>query len=369
MRGNISWRAVLTLFLLVVAGGVGSAYADAVIYEGFSYGGNISGNDGGIGFAGSWTSTRNNPQAVVPALTWGTLPVDGNTAQGNAWSGLTRPIGSTLADAGLMSDGATLWFSVIMDLTGQNTTNADINVALTTDKFVSNVFGDRENLAADDAEGIGVTHSGARIQGVYWQDDGGALDGVAERVENNSSTVINGKGDNLWLALIVGKIEWGADDTADETLTLYAPDEDLTAETPTMEAWTIPALDQSQFDLLAVQFKDSSKIDEVRFGATYDDVIGVTGPDIVVGDADGDGDVDAADYIMVKTHFGGAPAAGTEGTGGDFNENGTVDWDDLQTLLTGYNPTEGANPIPEPATLVIMLAAGLPALLKRRRRS
>ena len=88
---------------------------------------------------------------------------------------------------------------------------------------------------------------------------------------------------------------------------------------------------------------------------------------VLVGDADGDGDVDAADYIMVKTHFGGEPAAGTAGTGGDFNLNGTVDWDDLQTLMTGYNAGAGADTIPEPATLFIMLAAGLPALLKRRK--
>ena len=87
------------------------------------------------------------------------------------------------------------------------------------------------------------------------------------------------------------------------------------------------------------------------------------------GDANGDGVVDSADYIMVKTHFGGAPAAGTEGSGGDFNDNGTVDWDDLQTLMAGMNSGAAGAPIPEPATLVILLAAGLPALLKRRRRS
>ena len=89
---------------------------------------------------------------------------------------------------------------------------------------------------------------------------------------------------------------------------------------------------------------------------------------VLPGDADGDGDVDAADYIMVKTHFGGAPAAGTEGSGGDFNGNGTVDWNDLQELMSGLSSGTGGAPIPEPATLII-LAVGLPALLKRRRRS
>jgi len=85
------------------------------------------------------------------------------------------------------------------------------------------------------------------------------------------------------------------------------------------------------------------------------------------GDANGDGVVDSADYIMVKTHFGGAPAAGTDGSGGDFDGDGTVDWDDLQTLMEGMNSSTGGAPIPEPATLFIMLAAGIPALLRRRR--
>ncbi len=95
----------------------------------------------------------------------------------------------------------------------------------------------------------------------------------------------------------------------------------------------------------------------------------------LLGDADGDDDVDAADYIMIKTHFGGAPAAGAaESPGGDIADgegnpgtNDMVDWYDLQLFQDNYNSAEDANTIPEPMTMII-LAAGLPALLKRRRR-
>jgi len=96
----------------------------------------------------------------------------------------------------------------------------------------------------------------------------------------------------------------------------------------------------------------------------------------LLGDANGDGVVDAADYIMIKTHFGGAPASGTnDGPGGDIangangpGQDNVVDWYDLQLLADNYNPdTEAGNMIPEPASLLIMLTAGLPALLKRRR--
>jgi len=270
MRGHARLRTVVAfaLVLLVVVGWAGSSSA-AVIYDGFNYpAGGLNGKDGGIGFAGPWQATKNNPTAAEPGLTWGSLSVDGNTARGAAWSGMMRPIGSALSDAGLMDNGATLWFSVIMDLTGQNTSNADINVALASDKFAGS-FGDRENL--NSGEGIGVTHSRAVIQGVYWQDNGDG-DPVAERVEENSSLTINGVGDNLISALVVGKIEWGADATAEEKLTLYGPDTALTQGAPIMAEWAIPALDQSLFDRVSIQFKDNSMVDEIRFGASYADV-------------------------------------------------------------------------------------------------
>jgi hypothetical protein len=252
----------------VVAAVGGSLQAGAVIYEGFDYAvGSLKNNNGGTGFAGAWAATRNDPKVAAGSKTWGDLFTSGNHVVGNAWSGMIRPIGSTLSGAGLMANGATLWFSVVFDLEGQNFTNADLNLALGTDQFVNDVFDDRENLVA--GEGIGVTHSKGTIQGVYWQNSD--ADAVAERVEHNSSTILT---TTDFRGLIVGRIDWGANDLASETLTLYTPGPNLAINTPAMAAWTIPALDQSRFDTLALQFKDTSMMDEIRFGATYEDVIG-----------------------------------------------------------------------------------------------
>ena len=87
----------------------------------------------------------------------------------------------------------------------------------------------------------------------------------------------------------------------------------------------------------------------------------------VPGDADGNGVVDAADYIMIKKQFGGAPAAG-DGPGGDLNGDEVVDWYDLQLLADNYTPAEATGMIPEPATMGL-LAFGAFALIRRRRRS
>jgi len=92
------------------------------------------------------------------------------------------------------------------------------------------------------------------------------------------------------------------------------------------------------------------------------DDIGWDMPD--TGDADIDGDIDAGDYIALKRNF----SQSATWTGGDFDFDGTVTLLALQALQAGYHNSRAAGtPVPEPTTLSIILAAGLPALLKRRR--
>ena len=153
------------------------------------------------------------------------------------------------------------------------------NLSLGTDGFRtgggSENFGNRENLLGTDAQGIGVTHSQGNIRGVYWDDV--ASDGIGERTESASSSVTITNQGNPDFALIVGRIQWGASDTADETLTLYAPDTSLALGAEILSSpggtFTIPALDQSLFDTIAIQFKDNSQVDEIRFGSTSADVL------------------------------------------------------------------------------------------------
>ena len=121
-------------------------------------------------------------------------------------------------------------------------------------------------------------------------------------------------------------------------------------------------------------------IDDTLLGVTFDlpgwsgGSLAVVGKDLVltglvtalVGDADDNGVVNAADYIILKTNMGGATGAGA--ADGDFNGDGDVDWTDLQLLQDHYGEGSAASgAIPEPATLGL-LAIGAMAVIRRRRR-
>jgi hypothetical protein len=282
-------KPIPSLLFAAVLATSASLNAALVIEETFDYGGslsaggNIAGANGGTGFSGAWVNTKNSPDYDEPGNTAGDLAVAGGRVKGNAWSGIARPIGSTLADASLLADGATLWFSVIFDLTGANTSNADLNFALTNAaKFNSATFGERENLDGAANEGIGITHSGGFIQAVIWQNNDGATDTISERLESaNSSLRLTGTGTGgPTSALIAGKIEWGVG-AGDETITLYNPDASLNLGTPILAATAFPALNQSGFNNLALQFKDTPWMDEIRFGSTSADVLPVPEPAVL----------------------------------------------------------------------------------------
>lgn len=250
-----------------------STLAAPLVEESFDYGtsltsgNNIAGANGGTGFSGAWVNTRNSPDYIEPGNTAGDLDVAGGKLQGNAWSGAARPLDGSLA--GNLTDGSTLWFSAILDLDGQNTANADINIALTNaTKFNSGDFGSRENLDGATNEGIGVTHSGGNIRAVYWDNAGG-------RTESGATSLSIGGTTNPASALVVGKIVWGA---GSETIELYAPDANLNLGSAITSLTTAGNLTQTSFNNLAIQFKDTSRVDEIRFGATSADVLPVPEP-------------------------------------------------------------------------------------------
>lgn len=179
-------------------------------------------------------------------------------------------MGPELTDKGLLDDGATLWFSYVMDTAGQNMTNLDFNIALATDPFAAGDYTNRIDLQ-NIGEGIGVSNYRTKIQGAYWQGDDG--NGYGEVHATDTTLTLNDTDNSR--ALIAGRIDWGS---SGETLTLYAPDTNLNLGEPILTMTTPVNLDQTQFDLLAIEWKDMPSIDEIRFGATYEDAVGADDP-------------------------------------------------------------------------------------------
>jgi hypothetical protein len=273
--------ATIAIPLTLLAGTAGAA---SLIYESFNYDtGSVSGGSGGTGFTGNWATRNVAPEVVTPGLDWGTLSVAGNSVNNVTGGSAYRDIGATsvLVSNGLMGNGNTLWFSVMVNVAGTNRSNVDFNFALGSDGFHTYVpgaggtFAERMNMETGEGIGFALINRSTTlmdVEGAYWQDDADA-DTRADRVRNpagDSADVINRwGGDEL---LIVGRIDWGADDLANETLTLYVPDTSLALGTG--KVWnTIAALDQSAFDTVAFELKGGAIIDEIRFGASSSDVL------------------------------------------------------------------------------------------------
>jgi MYXO-CTERM domain-containing protein len=77
------------------------------------------------------------------------------------------------------------------------------------------------------------------------------------------------------------------------------------------------------------------------------------------GDADGDGDVDLDDFVLLKQNFGRTGATVGEG---DFDGDSDVDLDDFVILKQNF----GAVPVPEPSALALLVLGGLGPRRRRR---
>lgn len=85
------------------------------------------------------------------------------------------------------------------------------------------------------------------------------------------------------------------------------------------------------------------------------------------GDLDGNGTVEFADFLILSGNFGAAVADHTQG---DIDCNGTVEFADFLVLSGNFGQAvAGAQSVPEPATNLLVLCAGLIGLVARRRRS
>ncbi len=246
----------------------GPPSGNALVYEPFDYaagGLNLKSSDSEVGLDGSWNA---HSTALVTAggLTYGDLPVGGAklsdfTAGQNRFGGTRSIRASALADNGLLDDGATLWFSMLAGVdTEGNRSNSRLAVALSDGPFGSGYT----DFFIHGGTGVGIyLNAGIPKAATFPADSGGAT--LAANSSPQYEVGTHG--------LIVGKITWGATPGAPDTIELFTPGTDLVQPASPISTLTT-TVDQTGYDTLTFRRGDRVLLDEIRFAASYNDVIG-----------------------------------------------------------------------------------------------
>jgi autotransporter-associated beta strand protein len=287
----------------------------AVIYEPFAYAGTAlngaSGNNE-VGFSAPWVASGDTK--LSSNLAYGSLLTKGagigNLAGGQNRFGGGRAISAAaLANNGLLADGATLWFSVIMGYdSGGNRTNSRLAFALANNSFSASNNNYNINNSGT-GSGLGVTvgrfnNVNGRIVATQFTDGPtGAGVGFGSNVFGTGQTtnVLPGTNTSVDYKLVVGRIQWGASDTID----LFIPNPDMSVDLNTPHSSLTVSVDQSGYDTISFARGDRMVMDEIRFGASYASV------------------TDTGTYWDLNGDVAGAGSATPSGTWGSDSNWGT----------------------------------------------
>ncbi len=220
----------------------------------------LGSNPGALGLQGPWVSTT----TIVddPNLFFGSLPNSGRSVFRKLGSNATKArvlIGPELEASGLMEDGASLWFSFLTsNVAGSNNS---IQLALGT-AGIDGSDGIPDLEDAGQAIGVSVNQNGS-TQAATWSS--------LLAASSTSGTIAQGNE-----GLVVGKITWGADALSPDLVEIFLPAADMVQPAAAVSSASA-VLDQSRFDTLSFSGSDI-RLDEIRFGATYEDAIAADVP-------------------------------------------------------------------------------------------
>ena len=277
-RTALSLAAVAMAMLVLTTT---AAHADLVIEEQFIYeAGVLDGLDGGTGFDGPWVATKSHGRDYVVGMTqfadekpinadsglsFSTLPVAGSALSryGSAGRAEAHRTISAASQAALTGDNTTIWFSLLFAGPANN-------------RGAMFIFGSQP-LKHTDLHTMAAPGSGFGFS-IHNPSDG-PISAVAF---NNSVNATIESGVSYTpspltaISLIVGKINWKPNGTPDEYFLFNVTD--LTTEPAESEAIasiTNLDFDQSAFNLVALCDGTNAMSDEIRFGNTFGDVIGL----------------------------------------------------------------------------------------------
>ena len=271
--------AAVTMAMLVLTATL--VNADLVIEEQFIYeAAMLDTLNGGTGFDGPWVATKSHGRDYFVGLTefadqkplnedsglsFSTLRVAGSALSrfGSAGRAEAHRTISAASQAALTRDNTTIWFSLLFAGPANN-------------RGAMFIFGtqplNHTNLHTMSAPGSGFGFS------IHSPSDG-PISGVAF---NNSvdatieSGVLYTPDPTTAVSLIIGKINWKPNGTPDEYFLFNVTDLSTEpAETTAIASITNLDFDQSAFNQIALCDGTNSVTDEIRFGTSFADVMGV----------------------------------------------------------------------------------------------
>lgn len=243
-----------------------------VVYESYSQditsSAALNGKAGETGI-GSWTATA-GVNIATSTLTYGDLPNAGrqlNMTGNNIDASVITT--SALADAGLLGNGKTLWFSFMYSKTASNGGNEKGGFAFGSER-IDGAFNGTNMINSGNAIGAAIT--GGTITAGSWIGNGNVSLGTGSAATPNNASL-----------MVVGQINWGATAGDNETITLYLQDtSNLGTLSSAISTRSMTGVDQSAFDTISMTTHQSTgtiSYDEIRFGSTFDDVVGVVVPE------------------------------------------------------------------------------------------
>jgi hypothetical protein len=260
---------VAPIFAMTVWLTSGTAWAVALVYEPFlvQTTGSLNGQaTSGIGLAGNWSTGENSLYIDDGGLSYGVLETAGDkhTSFYNRRNNNYANLDSSLADAGLLDDGRILWFSVLHRLAPTNHVDASTGLGLGSSLMTYGT----PPLVNTGGKGVGFwLRYGDELHAAVWTGSGIATNTMVDLAPTGAEF---GR-----TVLIVGKVTWGVDSNAVDTVDLYLPD--LKGNPGPVVSTASTTITQSGIDTLGfiggiTGSNESQDFDEIRVGATYKDV-------------------------------------------------------------------------------------------------
>ncbi|MFU8849238.1 MAG: sialate O-acetylesterase [Opitutales bacterium] len=304
--------------------------ASLVVYEPFEANqGALPGSTPGFGLTGTWAGSAR--ASLVDGLSYGELETLGGGVQvTDGWSNNQVGIAASPEYAALLADGGQMWFSILLRT---NVDAANNNFNRFAFGIGSSSFGSNGNLASGQAIGFG--NSRGRLYAGLWETTNWGPDNLQVQppdtaVNGDFGTVVNDTP-----TLIVGRVQWGADATSPDVVTLYLPGSDLSMGA--VVATSSGIVDQSTFNTVMTHNGNgvATQFDEIRIGATYADVVpaaasapsfadwqaanGTTGS--FADDHDGDGVPNGIEFFLSGANNTNRPTLlpGIQSNGGNYS--------------------------------------------------